>query len=122
MIILKELELTDERLQKAFLSLANNSDLLTNAIDLSSEARKNNSALQDEANKRFETSSSQLKIQQNRWDALSARIGHFFNKVRVPISTFFVKHTVNVFNFLLDNVGVVFHNITVFAKNLANNM
>ncbi|PID34934.1 MAG: phage tail tape measure protein, partial [candidate division SR1 bacterium] len=47
MIILKELELTDERLQKAFLSLANNSDLLTNAIDLSSEARKNNSALQD---------------------------------------------------------------------------
>ena len=77
--------LKDVRLQKAFLSLANAGDLLNNTLETANQAREENNALQEEADKRFQTTTSQIQIQNNKWQAFSAALGKYWNMIRVPI-------------------------------------
>lgn len=86
-LILEEMGLKDTRLQKAFLSLANAGDLLNRTLNTANKAREENNALQEEAEKRFQTTTSQIQIQNNKWQALSADIGKYWNMVRVPVFT-----------------------------------
>lgn len=88
--VLEELVAGDQRLARAFLSVASAGDLLTRALDKSSQAYVANTALVAEANKRFETSESKLRIQAQRWDELKRIIGSFIVKVLIPLITFFV--------------------------------
>ena len=65
--------LNDQRLTRSFLSLAQNSDLLTNAINLANKARTENIALSAEAEQRFATTESKIILEQNeRANSMSA--------------------------------------------------
>ncbi|MCB0966279.1 MAG: phage tail tape measure protein [Ilumatobacter sp.] len=57
---------SDVRVSRALLSLANSGDLLTDSIDRSSQAFEENTALAAEAEKRYETTASRMKIAWNR--------------------------------------------------------
>lgn len=64
-LLLSELWLDDQRLIRWFLSLAQNSDLLTDAITRSNTAWEENVALVHEAEQRFQTVESQMIMLQN---------------------------------------------------------
>jgi len=63
------------RQKDAFLRLAGAGDLLSNAVALASEEWEKNTALVEEAQKRFKTVASQIKIVQNNFGILAAGIG-----------------------------------------------
>ena len=73
--ILKELELGDQRLVQAFLSVGGASGILTNAIEMSNAAYEKNTALNEEAAKRFGTTASQIQIFKNNVDDLMISLG-----------------------------------------------
>lgn len=83
--VLKELNLSDVRLQRAFLSLAQNSDLLTDAIDKSNKAFTENNALSKEAIVRFWTTESRLQLLKNERRTFSIIVWDAFNKVFIPL-------------------------------------
>jgi TP901 family phage tail tape measure protein len=64
---LDRLKLGNERVIRAFLSLSNAGDLLRRNLDLASDAWRENTALTEEARKRFETTASQLTL---LWNAV----------------------------------------------------
>jgi TP901 family phage tail tape measure protein len=88
--VLDELVAGDVRLKRAFLSVAQAGDLLTRAVDTSTSAFAANTALTDEANKRYETTESRLQMIQNRWNDLKITIGNFLVQVALPIGEFFI--------------------------------
>ena len=59
---LEELGIADSQAIRAFLSLAQAGDLVTDALDLSSDAYAENTALAAEAEARYRTTESQFKI------------------------------------------------------------
>lgn len=73
--ILKELGLEDQRLIRSFLSLAGAGDLITRAMDTSSEAFETNEALGKEAQLRYGTMESQLAILRNTLKDVGVTIG-----------------------------------------------
>jgi TP901 family phage tail tape measure protein len=77
---LKELGITDTRLSNAILSLANNGEILAKAIDISNTAWDENTALSEEAAKRYETTASKMEMLQNR-------IRDFYYEVSQSISS-----------------------------------
>ena len=72
---LDALELTDVRLTRSLLSLANAGDLVTRTFKSSDEEWKKNNALTEEANKRYKSMESQIKILSNKFKILSADLG-----------------------------------------------
>jgi len=68
--ILEDLELSTIRTRKAFLSLAGADDLLGKAIETANEAWNENLALEEEAQKRFITTESQLILMGNAFKEL----------------------------------------------------
>lgn len=73
--ILKELELTDQRLIAAFLSLAGAGDLVNKTIQTGNQAWSDNSALSEEAAKRYETTAAKLEIFMNNMKDLAITVG-----------------------------------------------
>lgn len=63
---LNELGLSGIRVEKVLPTLALNFDQVTKSLDLSSESYKQNTALQDEATKAFDTNASKWQIAQNK--------------------------------------------------------
>lgn len=74
-VILRELGLTDQRLIRAFLSLAGAGDILTRAVDVANTAFGENRALTDEARKRYETFAAKLDIFKNRIKDIGITLG-----------------------------------------------
>ncbi len=62
---LDELGQSDVRVSSALLKMAGAGDLLTESLDQGAQAWESNTALQDEAAKRYATTASQLKVAQN---------------------------------------------------------
>lgn len=77
---LDELGLADQRLMGAFLSLAQTGDLLTRTLETGSTAWEENTALAEEAEKRYQTTGAQLEVLRNR--VTDAAIG--FGEVLLP--------------------------------------
>jgi TP901 family phage tail tape measure protein len=75
-VTLDKLKLGNERVIRAFLSLANAGDLLTRNLDTASNAWEQNTALTEEARKRFETTASQLTLLWNRVKDVGITIGN----------------------------------------------
>lgn len=69
---------TDVRLQRAFLSLANATGEARRAMLLANAAFEEGTALNEEAARRFETTSSQLQLLKNRFFAVGDSIGSSF--------------------------------------------
>lgn len=73
--ILQEMGLTEVRLSNAVLALASSDDILTKATETASDAWDNNNALQEEAQKRYDTTSQKIKGAQEEYDNLKIEIG-----------------------------------------------
>lgn len=76
--ILAELGLTDQRLIKTFLSLANAGDLLRDSIEQGSDASRENTALTKEAEERYGTTASQIQIAMNKINDAAISFGETF--------------------------------------------
>lgn len=63
---LDNMGISEIRMRDALLRLANGSDILTEAVETSNTAWEENTALQEEADKRYETTQSQLEIMKNK--------------------------------------------------------
>ncbi len=74
-IILRNLGLEDQRLTRSFLSLAAAGDLLSRSMVLGSRAFEENTALIEEAEKRYASAASQIKVAQNRFNELFIVVG-----------------------------------------------
>lgn len=73
--ILDDLDLKDQRLIRAFLSLAGAGDLLGRALDTANVGFEENTALVEEANKRYGTSESKFTIFKNKLRDIGLTIG-----------------------------------------------
>ena len=73
--ILSDMDLTEVRLSNTILSLANSSALLTNAVELGSKAWQDNTALSEEANKRYGTLASKIQVAIQKLQDIGITIG-----------------------------------------------
>jgi hypothetical protein len=76
LVILDELDMKDQRLIRAFLSLAGAGDLLSESIANSNKLWEENNAMQDEAAKRFETFESKVQLAKNSLIDVGISIGN----------------------------------------------
>lgn len=83
--VLENLGFSDVRLQRAFLSVAGAGGIMEDAIRKSSEAFAQNTALADEAAKRFATTESQINILKNRVIDLAITVGDLLLPILVQI-------------------------------------
>ena len=74
--ILDEMDLKEVRLSNTILSLANASDVLVGAVETGNKAWNENTALTNEANKRYETLESQVEITKNKIKNLATNLGN----------------------------------------------
>lgn len=79
--ILAELKIKQAQLQTMTLSLAGSGNLLSNSLEISNRAWKQNSALTQEAETRYETTESQIEMMKNSFHNLSITIGSKFTPV-----------------------------------------
>lgn len=89
--VLEELGISEIRLQRVMLSLANSGDLLRGAIADSNKAWEDNTALQDEATKRYETTESKLQLARNAFEELKVTIGELFLPVVAELAEIAAK-------------------------------
>ncbi|MDD2296583.1 MAG: phage tail tape measure protein, partial [Sphaerochaetaceae bacterium] len=80
-VALTELGITEARMQRMVLSLANSGDLLNRTLATSSQAWSENTALTAEAELRYATTQSQLTMMQNSYNNLKVAIGDNFTPV-----------------------------------------
>ena len=73
--IFESLELTDQRLMRALLSTAGAGELLNEQLVLGNDAWEANTALVEEANKRYETTESKMRVAKNSLNDLAIGIG-----------------------------------------------
>lgn len=73
--VLSELKLSQVGLSQTLLSLAGAGDLLTDSLSLSNEAWDQNTALAEEAGKRYETSASRIAIARNQLTEVGISLG-----------------------------------------------
>lgn len=76
--ILDDMGIKETRLRDALLRSANASDVFTSAIQTGKTAWQENNALQEEANKRYETTESQLRIMKNHIQDAGITLGSVF--------------------------------------------
>lgn len=74
-VILDDMEINEVRLSNTIKSLANNSDGMTNAIDMASTAWEQNSALTNEVQKRYSTLESKFQLVKNDANDLKIAVG-----------------------------------------------
>ena len=77
--VLEEMGLSEVRLRNAVQSLSNSGDLLTDSIARSSTAFKENTALSKEAETRYSTTESRMKILKNSFNNLKIAVGDQLN-------------------------------------------
>ncbi|MEN6437016.1 MAG: phage tail tape measure protein [Syntrophobacter sp.] len=78
-VVLTELGITESRMQRMILSLSNSGDLLNRTLDTANTAWTENTALINEAEKRYATTQSQLTMRQNAYNNLKIAIGDDLN-------------------------------------------
>lgn len=84
--MLEELGLTDIRVTNAMLSLANATDLTRNAVAMASQEWERNTALAAEAEKRYGTAASQMRVAWNNVTDAAIEFGEVFLPVIVEAS------------------------------------
>lgn len=105
--ILDNMGITEVRMSNTILSLANSSGLLNNAIDIGNKAWEENTALTNEANKRYETTESKLKTTINKLKDFGTTIGNkllpSFNRI-LDSSDKWLKKLEKMDDATLDNI------------------
>lgn len=82
---LEDLEIKETNLSRAVLSMASSGDLLTRAVDEANRAWAENTALTEEASKRYETAESKLAMLSNSAYNFQAAVGDVLNQALVPL-------------------------------------
>lgn len=103
---LADLDFNDVRITRTLLGLAGNVDNLGNSLTVANEAWEENSALSEEAAKRFGTTESKLQILGNRMDDLAVTFGDTLLPALVDLATFGVEQVeafVREINHLVDS-------------------
>lgn len=80
-VILEEMGITEVRLQRMMLSLAGSGDLMNRAIETSNTAWRENTALQAEAEKRYGTTESKVKMAENAFENLKVTLGEHLTPI-----------------------------------------
>jgi len=110
--VLGKLGLQDQRLMQAFTSLANAGDLLSRTIDLSTNAWEENTALTEEAEKRYKSMASQFRLIWNNIKLAIEPIGKIVAKILLDLYEKRIKPLVEWFKNLDETVQ---ENIVRFA-------
>lgn len=76
--ILSDLGITETRMSNAVLSLAASDGILTEAVDIANTAWEENTALTEEAGKRYKTTESQLQMAKNSLNNAGVALGEAF--------------------------------------------
>jgi TP901 family phage tail tape measure protein len=107
--ILDDLGISEVRTTRALLSLANAGDILDSAITTSNKAWNENSALTEEANKRYETTASKIQMLKNDFRLLSEEIGNQLAPILTDTLIPALKNTIDWFRGLPEGVqdGIV---------------
>ncbi len=115
--VLEDLGITEVRQSNALLALTKSNGLLTKAVDTSSKAWEDNTALTEEAEKRYGTTESQLIQTKNRFKNLTSEMGDKFlpvtEKVLDKVTDFLDTHSDELIDFaddLADGLGWVLDN------------
>lgn len=82
---LEELGFTEVRMSNAILALSQSDGLLTETLRVANEAWEQNTALTDEAAKRFETTESKVQILKNSFDNLLIAVGDDYMTTLEPV-------------------------------------
>ena len=106
-IALKELGITEARMQRMILSLANSGDLLNRTIDTANRAWNENTALVNEAEKRYATTQSRLTVLQNAYNNLKIAIGDNLTPIIKEATAEAENALVNITRFVEENPWVV---------------
>lgn len=84
--VFDELGLADERLKRSVLSLGSATGLLGEQLELASTAWKDNTALIEEANKRYETTEAKIQIAKNAMTEAGIVIGEYLLPVLASLA------------------------------------
>lgn len=79
--ILDDMGISEVRLQRTMLSLAGSGDLLNRSLETANTAWTDNTALQEEAEKRYGTTESQIELAKNAFERLKVTIGEHLTPV-----------------------------------------
>ena len=93
------------RTSRAFLGLANSGDLLTKALETGSKAWEENSALEEEASKRYKTFASQIQILKNTFTSLIEPLGQQLIPVILDIAKIFSEDILPAIEPLIPVIG-----------------
>lgn len=112
--MLSEMGLTEVRLRDSLLRAANAGTLLNDAVETGTKAWEDNSALTNEANKRYDTLKSKITIVLNKIKDLGITIGNklmpFISKLVIKIeelTKWFENLTEEQINFILEIAGTI---------------
>jgi TP901 family phage tail tape measure protein len=97
-VVLDSMGITEVRMRDALLRSANAGDLLAESIRMSNEAWEENNALTEEAEKRYATNESQLKIQINRIKDAAIVIGDLLVPMVADLTKWFANLAEKVSN------------------------
>ena len=126
-IVLEELLGKGSRLERAFLSMASAGDLMRNSIELGTKAFEENNALNEEAQKRFNTTESQIQLVKNQWIDWSIAVGDFLKGPAVGFIYWMtqltkafmgVAKTMGIYSgLILLNINGIYDSVFALAKN-----
>ena len=108
---LDNLGLSSQRVKRTFLSIAGAGSTLNDTLKISRKGWEENNALTEEANKRFETTASQLKILWNNVKALAMALADLL----LPL----IRLVVGVLKGMVETVGVLIKGIKGMGASIA---
>ena len=110
-VILENMDLSEIRLRDALLRTSSAGDVLRNSISMSTKAWQDNSALTNEATKRYETTASQMQILKNTVVDAAITIGNSLlpqiQNLTAGIKNADLTPIVNGFKWIIDNGATI---------------
>lgn len=102
-VILEEMGITEVRLQRMMLSLAGSGDLLNRALETSNQAWRDNTALQAEADKRYQTTESKINMAKNAFENLKVTLGEHLTPIIGAVADAFNNVVTGITNWMDKN-------------------
>ncbi len=126
--VLADMGITEIRLSDALKRAAGASDVFANAVELGNKAWEENNALTKEAEQRYQTTESKIKILGNQvkdlgitaWDAFSGPFGDAIDGVSEKVEDLAVSMESGELSGAIENVGELFGSLIKTAITLAD--
>ncbi len=115
--ILSDLDITEIRMSNAVLSLAASDGILTKAVDIANTAWEENTALAEEAGKRYQTTESQIQMAKNSINNAGIALGEVFTPYVAKAARGINEFARNTADWVRENPNAVKH-AALFAGKL----